>query len=100
VGVSRLLFCLRFGVPRAGHFHVNVVQVYGYCVVDGREGIVMELCHGDLSEHLWRLTRGPAGFPVAPMAIYVWVQVCGRACRATCQYWQHVCCDGWMVLVP
>ena len=54
-------FCLRFGGPRAGHFHVNVVQVYGYCVVEGREGIVMELCHGDLSEHLWRHTRGPAG---------------------------------------
>ncbi len=31
--------------------------MHGYCVVEDREGIVMELCGKDLASHLWNHTR-------------------------------------------
>ncbi len=39
-------------------YHEHVVQVYGYCSLKAREGIVMELCPLDLSTLLWQRTRG------------------------------------------
>ncbi len=53
----------------SGHgFHEHLVQVYGFCVLEGREGIVMELCSGDLSTYLWQRTRGVA---ISPDEVWV-----------------------------
>jgi hypothetical protein len=60
--VTTIPTCAAIAVHTPGHgFHEHLVQVYGHCVVEGRQGIVMELCSLDLSTYLWQRTRGILG---------------------------------------
>ncbi len=48
---------MRLASVTARGFHPCLLQVFGSAVVDGREGIVMELCVGNLASLLVKRTR-------------------------------------------
>jgi hypothetical protein len=51
-------YCLRNPLLVARGFHPRILQVFGHTMLDGREGIVMELCEKDLATLLAKMTRG------------------------------------------
>jgi hypothetical protein len=74
---------------RTGHgFHDHVVQVYGYCELDARVGIVMELCMTDLYRHLAKRTRN--------VVLDDSTVGCGAPCTAVCA----VCVGGLRLRLP